>query len=71
MDHIKDRKMVKIPWCSIDLDGEECAEEIKDRLAGAEVRGIDVQEKEVPSKEENCFICGKKAKCFVYVGKQY
>jgi prolyl-tRNA synthetase len=71
VDHIKSRKMVKIPWCSIDLDGEECAEEIKDRLAGAEVRGIDVQENEVPSKEEKCFICGKKAQCFVYVGKQY
>ena len=71
IDHIKSRKMVKIPWCSIDLDGEECAEEIKDRLAGAEVRGIDVQEKETPSKKEKCFICGKKAKCFVYVGKQY
>ncbi len=71
VEHIKARKMVKIPWCSIDLDGEPCAEEIKDQLAGAEVRGIDVQEKKVPSKKETCFICGKPAKCFVYVGKQY
>jgi prolyl-tRNA synthetase len=71
VEHIKARKMVKIPWCSIDLDGEDCAEEIKEQLAGAEVRGIDVQEKKVPSKKEKCFICGKPAKCFVYVGKQY
>lgn len=69
--HLENRKMVKIPWCSIDLDGENCAEEIKDRLAGAEVRGIDVQETETPSIETTCFICGEPAKCFVYVGKQY
>ncbi|PWI47877.1 proline--tRNA ligase [Candidatus Heimdallarchaeota archaeon B3_Heim] len=71
VEHIKSRKMVKIPWCSIDLDGENCAEEIKDQLAGAEVRGIDVQETKIPSKDEKCFICGNQAKCFVYVGKQY
>ncbi|MHA2225482.1 MAG: proline--tRNA ligase [Candidatus Hodarchaeales archaeon] len=69
--HLENRKMVKIPWCSIDLDGENCAEEIKDRLAGAEVRGIDVQETEIPDHGTACFICGKPAKCFTYVGKQY
>ncbi len=71
VNDIQARKMVKIPWCSIDLDGEECAEQIKDQLAGAEVRGTDVQESETPSKDDKCFICQKPAKCFVYVGKQY
>ncbi|MHA1940153.1 MAG: proline--tRNA ligase [Candidatus Hodarchaeales archaeon] len=71
VEHIKSRKMVKIPWCSIELDGEACAEEIKDQLAGAEVRGIDVQESETPNTTDKCFICQKTAKCFVYVGKQY
>ena len=71
VEYIRSRMMVKIPWCSIDLDGETCAEEIKDQLAGAEVRGIDVQESEIPSEDEKCFICHKPAKCFVYVGKQY
>jgi len=71
VEHIKNRKMVKIPFCSIDLDGESCADEIKDRLAGAEVRGIDVQEQHTPSENEKCFICEKSAKCYVYVGKQY
>ncbi|MFX0050729.1 MAG: proline--tRNA ligase [Candidatus Hermodarchaeota archaeon] len=69
--HLEAQKMVKIPWCSIDLDGEECAEEVKDRFAGAQVRGVDVQETETPNKKETCFICGKQAKCYVYVGKQY
>jgi len=65
------QKIVKIPWCSIDLDGEPCAEEIKDRFAGAQVSGIDVRETETPDKGTTCFICNKSAKCFVYVGKQY
>ncbi|NIU00460.1 MAG: hypothetical protein GWN01_05830, partial [Nitrosopumilaceae archaeon] len=52
VNDIQARKMVKIPWCSIDLDGEECAEQIKDQLAGAEVRGTDVQESETPSKDD-------------------
>ncbi|UCE14137.1 MAG: proline--tRNA ligase [Candidatus Heimdallarchaeota archaeon] len=71
VEHLEDRKMVRIPWCSIDLNGENCAEEIKDQLAGAEVRGIDVQETETPAEDATCFICGEPAKCFVYVGKQY
>ncbi|MHA2306441.1 MAG: proline--tRNA ligase, partial [Candidatus Hodarchaeales archaeon] len=25
VDHLENKKMVKIPWCSIDLDGEDCA----------------------------------------------
>ncbi len=71
VDHLENRKMVKIPWCSIDLDGEDCADELKDRFAGAQVRGIDVHETETPSEDASCFICGNQAKSFVYVGKQY
>ena len=71
IDHLENKKMVKIPWCSIDLDGEDCADELKDRFAGAQVRGIDVHETETPSEDVSCFICGNQAKSFVYVGKQY
>jgi prolyl-tRNA synthetase len=72
-DRINDKKICKIPWCSIDLDGEDCAMEIKDKLA-ATVRGRDMQEIDndiIPKKGEACFICGKPASCYVYVGKQY
>ena len=69
--HLENRKMVKIPYCNIELDGEDCADEIKDRFAGAQVRGIDVEETKKPKKGAKCFICGKPATCFVYVGKQY
>ncbi|MFX0182927.1 MAG: proline--tRNA ligase [Candidatus Hodarchaeota archaeon] len=71
VEYLNAQKIVKIPWCSIDLDGEPCAEEIKDRFAGAQVRGIDVRETETPDKGTKCFICNKPTKCFVYVGKQY
>ncbi|MFX1518073.1 MAG: proline--tRNA ligase [Promethearchaeota archaeon] len=77
MDELKEKvnnkKMCKIPWCSLDLDGEECAMEIKDQLA-ATVRGRDMREIDkniTPRKGEKCFICGKKASIYVYVGKQY
>ncbi|MFW9853522.1 MAG: proline--tRNA ligase [Candidatus Thorarchaeota archaeon] len=69
--HLNRQRMIKIPFCSIDLDGQTCAERIKDEMAGAEVRGIDVHETEEPTAEQTCFMCGKPAKCFVYVGKQY
>ena len=72
-DRINAKKMCKIPWCSIDLDGEDCAMEIKDKLA-ATVRGRDMREIDegiVPEKGEKCLICGKLASCYVYVGKQY
>ncbi|UCG90398.1 MAG: proline--tRNA ligase, partial [Candidatus Heimdallarchaeota archaeon] len=72
-EKVNDKKMCKIPWCSIDLDGEECAMEIKDQLA-ATVRGRDMREIDkgiIPKKGEKCFICGKDAACYVYVGKQY
>ncbi|MFX0086341.1 MAG: proline--tRNA ligase [Candidatus Hodarchaeota archaeon] len=71
VNHLENKKMVKIPWCSIDLDGEDCADELKDRFAGAQVRGIDVRETETPSGDAKCFICGKSSQIFVYVGKQY
>jgi prolyl-tRNA synthetase len=70
---INAKKMCKIPWCSIDLDGEDCAMEIKDKLA-ATVRGRDMREIDegiAPQKGEKCLICGNPASCYVYVGKQY
>ena len=71
VEHLENGKMVKIPYCTIELEGESCADEIKDRFAGAQVRGIDVEEIKKPKQNAKCFICGKLATCFVYVGKQY
>lgn len=65
---IQEKKIARINFCSIDSDGEKCAEQIEKEM-NAEVRGILANKKEKP--EGNCLICGKKAKEVAYVGKSY
>ncbi|MFX0091095.1 MAG: hypothetical protein ACFFBD_04970, partial [Candidatus Hodarchaeota archaeon] len=70
---IANRMVVKIPFCTIEAEGEDCAMEIKEKLA-ATVRGIDVQELDAnitPENSKTCLICGGKANCYIYIGKQY
>jgi len=62
------RGMVKVPFCSIDMDGVECYHRIKEELK-AEVRGEELRG-EKPGGER-CVVCGKEAKHFVWVAKQY
>jgi prolyl-tRNA synthetase len=71
-EKLEKKKILRIPWCSIELDGEECAVEIKERTA-ATVRGRHIQEIDegVVPRGEKCVICEKPANCYVYVGKQY
>jgi len=64
-------KMIKIPFCSIDMDGKSCADELKTITSGAEVRGVRVDSDVKPAQEEICPICGKKATEYVYVAKSY
>jgi len=59
----------KIAYCSMDIEGVPCAQKIKDELHG-DVRGERADKPENP-KAGKCIVCGKKAKHFVYVGKQY
>lgn len=59
--------IVRCNFCSVALDGEKCANEIRDKV-GAEVRGTNfVSEK----AEGKCVICGKEAKHVVYVARSY
>jgi prolyl-tRNA synthetase len=60
---------VKVPFCSIDMDGKGCYEKIKESMH-AEVRGIKFPYEEKP-KNKKCIVCGKTAKHFVYVARQY
>jgi len=60
---------VKVPFCSIEMDGKGCYEKIKERMH-AEVRGIKFPEEEKP-KNKKCVVCGKTAKHFVYLARQY
>lgn len=60
----------RIPFCSNGLDGQKCADELKERVSG-NIRGTVFDRKEVPKEGETCIVCGKPAKVYVYIGRQY
>lgn len=62
---VKDKKMVSTPMCK----GEECEEELKDKMPGLKTLFID-SKKKINGKEK-CVICSKKAEYYVYVGRTY
>lgn len=65
---LKDGKIARFSFCSVEEDGEACAEIIEKEFI-AEVRGTraDLDEK----AEGKCPICGKSAKVVAYAGKSY
>jgi prolyl-tRNA synthetase len=60
--------IAKCNWCSVEKNGEPCAEIIEKEI-GAEVRGTRLDENSKPSGK--CAICGKPAKEVVYIAKSY
>lgn len=67
-DVIRNKRVARVNFCSIEKEGEKCAEEIEKEI-GAEVRGILANSREKPAGK--CVICNKPAKEVVYVGKSY
>jgi prolyl-tRNA synthetase len=65
---IKEGKIAKISWCSLDKKAMKCAEYIEKEI-NAEVRGTLANKKE--KSFGPCAICGKKAKLVVYIAKSY
>lgn len=65
----KHRGFVKAPFCSIDSDGEKCADILKEKTNGGKVSGVKFINPEKP--EGKCIICSKKAKHVVYIAKSY
>ena len=62
--------IVRVPYCSMEkTEGKACADEIKAKLVG-DVRGIKFGEA-APAHGEKCVHCGKTAKHFAYVARQY
>ncbi len=59
---------IRVPWCSVDEQGRSCAEKLKAGLH-LHVRGVRVDREE--KAEGRCVVCGKRAGCIVYVGRQY
>lgn len=68
---LDDNLVGRIPFCSIDMDGKSCFEELKAKTRGGDIRGVRMDYKEEPDKEDLCPVCGNKAKVVVYVGKSY
>lgn len=65
----KHKGFVKIPFCSDDFEGQDCADKLKDKTDGVTVCGIRVGGKDKVTGK--CIMCGKKAKSVVYVAKSY
>jgi prolyl-tRNA synthetase len=65
---IEDGMIAKCNFCSVEQDGAQCAEKIKERT-GAEVRGTKFDEMEKASGK--CIVCGRPAEKIVYVAKAY
>lgn len=65
---IENGKIVVCGLCSIDKDGEQCAEVIEKEM-GAFVRGKRVDEEK--HDFATCLICNKPASCTVYLAKSY
>jgi len=67
----KHRGFIRIPFCSIESDGEACAEKLKAETMGGNVSGVKYENPETVKANDKCVVCGKKAKHIVYVAKSY
>ncbi|TFG31129.1 proline--tRNA ligase [Candidatus Thorarchaeota archaeon] len=67
-DAMEQGKIARTPFCTTEMEGKHCADEIKDRTGG-EIRGtrIDVNEK----PEGVCVVCGRPATEVVYIARSY
>ena len=61
---------VKIPFCSVDLDGEKCADKLKEETT-ANVSGTLYPKEDKIKQGQKCIICGEKANHIIYVAKSY
>ena len=65
---MKDGKIARVNWCSLDKKGLKCAEHVEKEI-NAEVRGTLANKREKPTGK--CVICNNPAKEVVYVAKSY
>jgi len=65
---LENKKIARCNFCSIEKQGEKCAEAIEKEL-GAFVRGVRHDKKEKPTGK--CIICNKRANEVVYIARSY
>jgi prolyl-tRNA synthetase len=68
MEAINNGKIVCCGFCSIDFDGERCAEVVEKDIGGF-VRGKRIEGEK--HKFASCIICNEPATCTVYIAKTY
>jgi len=66
---MKNPGIIKAPWCSINIDGENCSDILRKETVGGKVRGVLFNKQEKVSGK--CIICGKKANHLVYIAKSH
>ena len=67
---IEKGKTARCGFCSLEKDGEKCAEVVEKDI-GAKVRGTKLEKEHPSGKTSKCVICGKKAKEVVYIAQEY
>jgi len=61
----------KVPFCSVEKQGEKCAEKLQKETDGVKVCGTFYPKPEKPKQGQKCLVCNRKAFCIVYVAKSY
>jgi len=67
----KDKGFIKVPFCSVERDGEKCADILKAETEGGNICGTLYPKEEKISSNQKCIVCGKKANHIVYIAKSY
>lgn len=67
----KYRGFIKVPFCSVEKEGEHCADLLKAETEGGNVCGTLYPKEDKVKPGQKCIICGKKANHTVYIAKSY
>ena len=67
---IEKGKIARAGFCSVNKDGEKCAEIVEKEIS-ASVRGTKLEKETPKGKTEKCVICNKKADSVVYIARSY
>jgi len=68
---IEEGKVARAGFCSVDKDGEKCAEKIEKEMPRTKVRGTKLEHENPSGKTAKCVVCGKKARAVVYIAQEY
>ncbi len=67
----KYKGFIKVPFCSMEKEGEKCADILKSETNGGNVCGTLYPREDKVKSNQRCIICNKKANHIVYVAKSY